>query len=103
MLKMITNNQRNIIRFVTGGSFLLTPLLIITMLLCKDQYFTLLAQNKYINNNIVDERIKTANLALQFARNQNHQKILDLQTKYLSQYRYIQSEDIINEEEIEFL
>jgi hypothetical protein len=89
--------------FITGGSFILTPILFILLLAYKDTYFSLLEENKVVLKDIENERVKSANLTLEFTKYQNHQKILDLQEEYIKEYKYIDSNVIITEDKIEFL
>jgi hypothetical protein len=95
--------RTNILRYATGGTFFLTPLLVIIFLIEKNTYFNLKTKNSVIVHNIEQEKLRSANLTLSFTQNQNHQKILDLRKRYTQDFRYIESKDIINENQIEFL
>lgn len=90
-------------RIYTGATFLYTPILIIMLLICKGVYFNIDKKQKEILKKIADERSIQSQLALQFAKNQNHKKILDLKERYFPHYVNIGSEDIILESEIETL
>lgn len=103
----------NFVQFITnffklkgiynGASFWYTPVLIATLLLCKGIFFNFERNYKEIQSNIQIERAKQSELALEFAKNQNHKKILDLQERYFPHYFSISAENIISEEQIELL
>lgn len=99
-----TENLRfKILRCCSGASLLLTPLLIIILLTAKNFYFGTKAQNDALLKDIEQEKVRAANLTLEFTKNQNHQKVLDLRKRYAYNFRYIESKDIITEKEIENL
>ena len=87
----------------TGASIWYTPILIAILLLCKGIYFNLNRDFKELTNNIRSEHSIQSSLALEFAKNQNHKKILDLQEKYFPHYISISAENIIAENQIETL
>ena len=69
----------------------------------KNIFFNISSTNHKIIDKITQERIKSAQLTLDFAQYQNHQKVLDLQNQYITDYNYINSDNIIEESVIEFL
>lgn len=87
----------------TGATFLYTPVLITVLLICKGIYFSIDKKQEEILKKIEDEHLIQSDLALQFARNQNHKKILDLKEQYFPEYVNFGSEDIITENQIETL
>lgn len=96
-------NRRNITKFATGGSFLLSPLLIFCIIIMKSIYFEMQEKKENIMLQIEEERDETASLTLLFTKNQNQQKILDLQQQYITDSNYIESKYIIQEKQIESL
>lgn len=97
------SQKRKIFQIATGGSFLVTPLLIATMLFYKNASFNVMVQSAHVLKSIEAEKVRSADITLTFTTYQNHQKILDLQTTYLPNMRYINHSDIITEEQIELL
>lgn len=89
--------------FYTGGSFLITPVLVVILLICKNVFFNIARKNGDVMEKITQERIKSAQMTLDFAQYQNHQKVLDLQNQYITEYSYINSGNIIEESQMENL
>ena len=87
----------------SGGSFVITPILITILLITKNIFFNISSTNNKIIEKITQERIESAQMTLDFAQYQNHQKVLDLQNQYITDYNYINSGNIIEEDRIEFL
>ena len=87
----------------TGGSFAITPILITILLITKNIFFNISSTNHELLEKITQERVKAAQLTLDFAQYQNHQKVLDLQNQYITDYNYINSGNIIEENMMEFL
>ncbi len=87
----------------TGGSFAITPILITILLITKNIFFNISATNYELLEKITQERVKASQLTLDFAQYQNHQKVLDLQNQYITDYNYINSGNIIEENMMEFL
>ncbi len=87
----------------SGGSFAITPILVTLLLVTKNIFFNISATNHEIIEKITQERVKSAQLTLDFAQYQNHQKVLDLQNQYITDYNYINSGNIIEENMMEFL
>jgi hypothetical protein len=97
------HSKNNKFLLYSGGSFAITPILITILLVTKNIFFNISSTNHKIIDKITQERIKSAQLTLDFAQYQNHQKVLDLQNQYITDYNYINSDNIIEESVIEFL
>lgn len=103
--RMFVNRHSKNDKFLlySGGSFVITPILVILLLMTKNIFFNISSTNYKIIEKITQERVKSAQLTLDFAQYQNHQKVLDLQNQYITDYNYINSGNIIEEDRIEFL
>lgn len=84
-----------------GASFWYTPVLIVILFVCKGIFFNFQKEYKELHGNMQSERGVQSSIALEFAKNQNHKKILDLQEKYFPNYFSISAENILREEQIE--
>lgn len=92
-----------LLRFLTLGTFFHTPFLIAIFLLWQNSYWKLNSKHISVLKQIENENIQTGKLTLELSQHHNHQKILDLQTKYLQDMRYIGYNDIIEESDLELL
>lgn len=96
-----SNNEKFLL--YSGGSFVITPLLVTILLIAKNIFFNFSETNHRIVEKITQERVKSAQMTLDFSQYQNHQKVLDLQNQYITDYSYINSGNIIEENQIEYL
>ena len=97
------HSKNNKVLLYSGGSFVITPILVTILLVIKNIFFNISSTNHKIIEKVTQERITSAQLTLDFAQYQNHQKVLDLQNQYITDYNYINSGNIIEEDRIEFL
>lgn len=84
-----------------GASLLYTPILIGILLLCKGVFFKLNKKYENLQTDIKNEKVIQSSLAFEFAKHQNHKKILDLKEKYFPHYTNINAKHIIKENQIE--
>lgn len=100
---MYSDTIKKIIKIISGSNYTITPFLLLSIFLCKNIFLKTLNNNYQLERKITEEKNRTTAITLQFTKYQNHRKILDLHREFVTGYDYINSQSIINEEQIENL